>query len=78
MFEYLKRFPFIDKKRYLYKTFLEENLDIVWWIKNIKNILELYGQGNLIQNIFKLIGSVISGNDYNPKHKSEAALKRCS
>lgn len=47
-----KRFPVI--KAYFYKAF-QDNLNTAEWIKNIKNILELHDQGNLIQNAFKII-----------------------
>ena len=53
MFKYLQRFNFIDKERYLYKAFQESNLDTARWLRNIKNIFELYGEGKLIQNIIK-------------------------
>ena len=69
MFKYLQRFPFTDKGRYLYKAFQKDNLDTTEWIRNIKNILELYDQGNLTQNIFKIIESKINQKDYKPKHK---------
>ena len=51
----LQGFPFIDKDRYLHKVFQEQNLDTAEWIRNIKTILEFYGQGNFIQKIFKII-----------------------
>ena len=53
MFKYLQRFIFIDKDRYFYKEFQENNLDTAGWIRNIKNTLELHGEGNLTQNIVK-------------------------
>ena len=56
MFKYLQRFPFIDKDICLYKAFQGDNLDTAEWIKSIKDILKLYGQGNLIQKIFKKVG----------------------
>lgn len=67
MFKYLQRFNFIDKERYLYKAFQESNLDTVRWLRNIKNIFELYGEGKLIQNIIKklrvkLVKAVMSLN----------------
>ena len=68
MFKYLQRFPFNDKDRYLNKAFQEDNLNTAGWIRNMKNILELYGQVNLIQNIFKIIEGEISAN-YKPKYK---------
>ena len=39
-----------------------------WWIRNIQNIFELYGQGNFIQKTFKIIEGEISENDYKLKH----------
>ena len=42
--------------RYLDKAFQEDNRDTAFWIRNINNMLELYDQGNLIQNIFKIFG----------------------
>lgn len=47
-------------KTYLNKAFQENNLGTTWWIRNIKNILEFYGQVNHIQNIFKIIEGEIS------------------
>lgn len=46
---------FIDKDRYLHKVFQEQNLDTAEWIRNIKTILEFYGQGNFIQKNLKII-----------------------
>ena len=56
MFKYLQLFPFIDKDRYCTKH--SEKITLI--LHNIKNILELYGQGSLNQNIGKII---------EPKHK---------
>lgn len=68
-------FPFIDKDRYLYKDFQEDNLDTVEWIRSIKNMLELYGQGNIIQNIFKIVGVTIGRTRReNIGHKHEGPL----
>ena len=36
-------------------------------MKNIKNILELYGKGNPIQKIFKIIEGEINENDCKSK-----------
>ena len=73
------------KSRYLYKAFRENKLDTAKCISNIKNILEFYGQGNLIKNIFKITEVEISGSDhYKPKRKffqkraSDCFLKRTS
>ena len=68
MYKYLQRFTFIVKDRYLYKEFLKK-LVAAKWIRNIKGILELQGQGNLFQNIFKTSEGEISENNYKPKHK---------
>ena len=69
MFKYLQIFPFIDRNKYLYKEFQEDNLDTAGWIRNSKNILKLYGEGNLIQNIFNIIEGEVIENDYKPKHE---------
>ena len=45
--------------RYLGKAFQEDNCDTAGWIRNINNILELYDEGNLIRNIFKIFGVAI-------------------
>ena len=68
MYKYLQRFTFIVKDRYLYKEF-QKKLVAAKWIRNIKAILELQGQGNLFQNIFKTSEGEISENNYKPKHK---------
>ena len=47
IFKYLQRFPFLEKNRYVFKTFLEENLAIDRWVKYMKTKLELLGLGNL-------------------------------
>ena len=47
-------------KTYLNKAFQENNLGTAGWIRNIKNILEFFGQVNHIQNIFKIIEGEIS------------------
>ena len=60
MFKYLQGFPFSDNDRYQNKAFQENNLGTTGWIRNIKNILEFYGQVNHIQNIFKIIEGEIS------------------
>ena len=81
MYKYLQRFTFIVKDRYLYKEF-QKKLVAAKWIRNIKGILELQGQGNLFQNIFKTSEGEIRENNYKPKHKvflkkaSESYLKR--
>ena len=49
IFKYLERFPFVNKDRYLYKVFEEDNLDNKRWVKNIKNIFDSYGQSNVIR-----------------------------
>ena len=68
MYKYLQRFTFIVKDRYLYKEF-HKKLVATRWIRNIQGILELKGQGNLFQNIFKTSEGEISENNYKPKHK---------
>ena len=68
MYKYLQRFTFIVKDRYLYKEF-QKKLVAAKWIRNIKSTLELQGQGNLFQNIFKTSEGEISGNNFKPKHK---------
>ena len=70
MLKYLQRVPVINEKRYLYKVFQEHNLNTKGWIRNIQNILKLYGQDNLIQNIFKITEGEISENSYNPNISS--------
>lgn len=68
-------FPFTNKDRYLHKDFQENNLDTVAWIRSIKNMLELYGQGNIIQNIFKIVGVTIGRTRReNIGHKHEGPL----
>ena len=70
LFKYFQRFPLIDKDRSLYKVFYQDNLDTAGWIINIQNMLELYHQGNLIQNIFEIFGLIFGDNcRVNSRHE---------
>ena len=52
MFKYLQRFAFIEKERYVSKTFQQENQAIDGWVKYMKTKLELLGLGSLMGNIY--------------------------
>ena len=41
MFKYLQRFAFIEKNRYVFKAFQEEDLALDGWVKYMKTKLEL-------------------------------------
>ena len=60
IFKYLRRFAFIEKERYVFKAFQEENQAIDGWGKYMKTKLELLGLDNLIGNIYKVINREIS------------------
>ena len=55
MFKYLQQFTFIEKDRYVFKAFQEENQAIDGWVKHMKTKLELLGLCNLMGNIYKVI-----------------------
>ena len=58
MFKYSQRFPFIETKRYLFKAFKEEEFDTKDWVQNFKPLLDMFGLGNLRQNIYKIISEI--------------------
>ena len=60
MFKYLQQFVFIEKERYVSKTFQEEHQAIDGWVKYMKTKMELLGFGNLMGNIYKVISGEIS------------------
>ena len=60
IFKYLRRFAFIEKERYVFKAFQEENQAIDGWVKYMKTKLELLRLDNLIGNIYKVINREIS------------------
>ena len=68
MFKYLQRFAFIEKDRYVFKAFEEENLIPDGWVTIMKTKLELLGLGNLKDNIFKVLRGEISKENYRSKH----------
>lgn len=68
MFKYLQRFAFIQKDRYVFKAFEEENLIPNGWVTHLKTKLDLLGLGNLIINIFKVVSGDISKENYQSKH----------
>ena len=43
MFKYLQRFAIIEKTRYVFKAFQEENLTKDGWVKYIKNKTGAFG-----------------------------------
>ena len=67
MLKYLQRFAFIEKERYVFKDFQEENHAIDGWVKYMKTKLELLGLGNLMGNIYKVINGEISKEKYLSK-----------
>ena len=69
MFKYLQRFAFIEKDRYVFKAFQEENQSIDGWVKHMKTKLELLGLANLMGNIYKVINGEISQEKYRSKRK---------
>ena len=56
MFKYLQRFAFIKEDIYAFKAFQEKNLAIDGWVNCMKTKLELLGLGNLMANIYKVMG----------------------
>ena len=48
---------------------MEEESDRKGWVQNLKNILDMLGLSNLMQNIFKIINGVIPIEQYKKKHK---------
>ena len=60
IFKYLRRFAFIEKERYVFKAFQEENQAIDGWVKYMKTKMELLVLGNLIENIYKVTNGEIS------------------
>ena len=69
MFKYFQRFPFIETNRYLFKAFKEEKFDTKGWVQNLKFLLDMFGLGNLGQNIYKIINGIIPKEEYKSKHK---------
>ena len=59
MFKYLQRFAFIEKERYFFKAFQDENQAIDGWVKYMKTKLQHLGLGNLMGNIYKVISAEI-------------------
>ena len=59
MFQYLQQFAYIEKDRYVFKSFKKENLAIDGWVKYMKTKLEFLGLGNLLVNIYKVISGQI-------------------
>ena len=59
MFNYCQRFPFIETDRYLFKAFKEGGFDAKDWIQNLKSLPDMFGLGNLQQNIYKMINRII-------------------
>ena len=68
MFKYLQRLPFIETNRFLFKAFMEDELDKKGWVQNMKNILDMMGLSNLMKNIFEVINGVIPKEQYKTKH----------
>ena len=68
MFKYLQQFTFIEKDRYVFKAFQEENQAIDGWVKHMKTKLELLGLCNLMGNIYKVISGEVSQEKYWSKN----------
>ena len=69
IFKYIQRFAFIEKDRYVFKAFQEENLPIDGWIKYMKTNLEYLGLGNLMGNIYEAVSGKISKEKCGLKYK---------
>ena len=82
MFKYLQSFPFVNKDRFfvkfvilwqilqkLCKAFEEDILEPNGWVKNLKNIVDLHEQSDLIKYIFKVIDREILKKDYKTKNQ---------
>ena len=67
MFKYLQRMPFIEKNRFLYKAFKEDESERVGWVGKMKTILDGLGLSNLMINIFKTINGDIPKEEYQNK-----------
>ena len=67
MFKYLQRMPFIEKHRFLYKAFKEDESEKIGWVRNMKSVLDNLGLSNLMLNIFKTIDGVIPQEEYENK-----------
>ena len=69
MFKYLQRFPFAKKNRFFYQAFEEVILEPNGLVRNLKNIVGLHGQSDLIKNIFGVIDGEIPKTEYKTKNQ---------
>ena len=69
MFKYLQRFPFAEKNRFFYQAFEEVILEPNGLVRNLKNIVGLHGQSDLIKNIFGVIDGEIPKTEYKTKNQ---------
>ena len=69
MFKYLQTFPFVEKNRFFYQAFEEVILEPNGLVRNLKNIVGLHGQSDLIKNIFGVIDGEIPKTEYKTKNQ---------
>ena len=69
MFKYLQTFPFPEKNRFFYQAFEEVILEPNGLVRNLKNIVGLHGQSDLIKSIFGVINVEIPKTEYKTKNQ---------